>query len=901
MWRKFLHDNWRMRETGAEEWIPAEVPGSVYADLLAAGRMEEPWYRDNELDALARMEADYEYETIFDMEEDPEEYAEYWLVFYGLDTLATVLLNGSVILEADNMHREYRLPVKKLLRNRGNHLQIRFHSPNRFIRESYDGDPLYGTTDCMRGFARLRKAHCMMGWDWGARLPDAGIWRPVVLTGVQKAGLASVYVGQKIEGIVENGVYAEKVMLTLKPEVFTADGKWLSGLQEKTADEDLSSYALQVTLTGPEGEMVRQERFSLSEVMELTVLLAQLWWPHGYGEQPLYRLTAELLYEDDALDVWSRRIGFRTLTVDRTKDQWGERFCHVVNGVPVFAMGADYIPEDNILRRVTRERTERLLRDAVLANHNTIRVWGGGYYPEDFFYDLCDELGLLVWQDFMFACAVYDLTPEFEESITAEFIDNVRRLRHHPSLALWCGNNEMESFIARDRAAWCWKPSQLSDYVRMYEHILPGVIRENDPDAFYWPSSPSSGGAFDDPDGEDRGDVHYWDVWHGGKPFTEYRKFHFRYLSEFGFQSFPPLATIEAFTRPEDRNVFSYVMEKHQRNNAANGTIMRYMEQTYLYPSGFDVFIYASQLLQADAIRYGVEHLRRHRGRCMGAIVWQLNDIMPAASWSSIDYFGRWKALHYMEKRFFAPLLLSCEEESMISQDPNVNAEPYRMEKSIRLCVSNETGKSRTVRVRWQVRASDGSPVRLPKEECSPFAPAYSGFVPGSDSWAKPSGRTADPLCGGDREGSEGSPVCVMAAADDAAYSSGGCTELTVPPFSSAWLPKEELPALDIFCQYVSYELEETGTIVSSGTVLFAPPKFFRFEDPHLSLSVVRKDGSDWIRVEAGAYARSVEIYGAEDLLLEDNFFDMNASSRLVRVLRGKPCGLKARSVFDIR
>ncbi|MBQ8306062.1 MAG: glycoside hydrolase family 2 protein [Blautia sp.] len=879
MRKRFLHDNWRMREMGSEEWIPAKVPGSVYADLLAAGRMEEPWYRDNELDALARMEKDYCYETFFDMEEGTEEYDEILLTFYGLDTLATVSLNGTIILEADNMHREFRLPVRQLLREKDNQLHICFHSPNRFVRESYDNDPIHATTDCMRGFPRLRKAHCMMGWDWGARLPDAGIWRPVELSGVTKARLAGVYIAQKIEGISEDGVYAKQVTLTLKPEVSAADGALFGGLEERNGKEDLSGCVLQVELGDPAGETILQESFPLSEAVEVTIPEARLWWPHGFGGQPLYRLRASLVSGDGILDTWERRIGFRTLTVDRTPDPWGERFCHVVNGVPVFAMGADYIPEDNILRRVTRDRTERLLRDAVLANHNTVRVWGGGYYPEDWFYDLCDELGLLVWQDFMFACAVYDLTPEFEKSITAEAADNVRRLRHHPSLVLWCGNNEMESFIHDDREGWCRKPSQFSDYVRMYEHILPKVVHEYDPETFYWPSSPSSGGAFDDPNGEDRGDVHYWDVWHGGKPFTEYRKFFFRYLSEFGFQSFPALPTIEAFTLPEDRNVFSYVMEKHQRNNAANGTIMRYMEQTYLYPSDFETFIYASQLLQADAIRYGVEHFRRHRGRCMGTVVWQLNDIMPAASWSSIDYFGRWKALHYFEKRFFAPLLLSCEEESMISQDPNINAEPFRLKKSIRLCVSNETRKARTVQIRWQVRNADGSPAafRTGQPESSPYAPAESSFVHGSDDRAEP------------RKMAEDEPR------------SSGSTCMTVPPLSSAWLPGTELPALDVFRQYVSYELEEDGEIRSSGTVLFAPPKFFRFEDPRISLSVVRRDDGAYILAEAEAYARSVEIYGEEDLLLEDNFFDMNAGSRLVRILRGTPRALKARSVFDIR
>ena len=421
----------------------------------------------------------------------------------------------------------------------------------------------------------------------------------------------------------------------------------------------------------------------------------------------LYTVRVELYYGQQLLDVWEKRIGLRTMTIHREKDQWGESFAHQVNGINVFAMGADYIPEDNLITRVDRTRTERLLRDCVAANFNTIRVWGGGYYPSDDFYDLCDELGLIVWQDFMFACAVYELSEEFEKNICFELIDNIKRLRHHASLGLWCGNNEMEMFV--DRGTWVSSFKQKSDYVKMYQYLFPKILKEYDPNTFYWPASPSSGGDFDEPNSPNRGDVHYWDVWHGDKPFSEYRKFFFRYASEFGFQSFPNLKTVKSFTIPEDRNIFSYVMEKHQRNNAANGKIMNYMAQTFLYPTDFSTILYASQLLQAEAIKYGVEHWRRNRGRCMGAIYWQLNDCWPVASWASIDYFGRWKALHYYAKRFFAPVAISCCEEGIMTQNTNVNAEPYPVEKSIHLCVENETMQPFYGEVRWSLRLPDST------------------------------------------------------------------------------------------------------------------------------------------------------------------------------------------------
>ena len=538
------------------------------------------------------------------------------------------------------------------------------------------------------------------------------------------------------------------------------------------------------------------------------------------------------------LDIWERRIGLRTLTMHIEKDQWGESFAHEVNGITVFAMGADYIPEDHLLGRVTPETTRKLLLQCKAANFNTIRVWGGGYYPEDWFFDLCDELGLMVWQDFMFACAVYELTPEFKANIRQEFIDNVKRIRHHASLGLWCGNNEMEMFVGENHH-WVTKKTEVRDYLIMYEELIPEVLKEYDPQTFYWPASPSSGGSFDEPNSPDRGDVHYWTVWHGNKPFSEYRKYFFRYASEFGFQSFPSKKTVETFTDdPKDMNIFSYIMEKHQRQYGANGKIMNYMQQTYLYPSGFELAIYASQLLQADAIRYGVEHFRRNRGRCMGAIYWQLNDCWPVVSWASIDYCGRLKALQYYAKRFFAPLMLSCQEEGMMSQEADMNREHFVFEKSIRLNVANETRRAEKVHVRWALRSADASVV---------------------SQWEE---------------------------------------DVEVPGLTSVWLDKMELPEADIFSQYVSYEMEKDGKIISSGTVIFSYPKYFRYEDPKLSYEV---DG-DEIIVRAHAYAKSVEILNEnEDLILEDNYFDMNAGEKRVKVLSGDIGKLRLRSVYDIR
>ena len=536
------------------------------------------------------------------------------------------------------------------------------------------------------------------------------------------------------------------------------------------------------------------------------------------------------------------------MTMHVEPDEWGASFAHQVNGKDIFAMGADYIPEDHLLGRVTPETTRSLLEQCKAANFNAVRIWGGGYYPEDWFYDICDELGLMVWEDFMFACAVYDLTPEFEANIRAEFVDNIKRLRHHASLGLWCGNNEMEQFVKEGN--WVTKPGEVRDYLLMYERVIPEVLQKYDPNTFYWPASPSSGGSFDEPQDPNRGDVHYWDVWHGNKPFSDYRNYYFRYASEFGFQSFPSMKTIETISDdPDDWNVFSYVMEKHQRNAGANGKILNYLQQTFRYPTEFTTLLYASQLLQAEAIKYGVEHFRRNRGRCMGAIYWQLNDCWPVASWSSIDYWGRWKALHYYAKRFFAPVMISCEERGWMSAAADMNREHFTFEKSIRLNVTNETLEEKKVFVKWALRNADSS---MEYQE---------------EQW------------------------------------------VFVKPLSSVWLEKKEFPEIDYFTQYVSYEAWEEGICVSEGTVIFSYPKYFRYQNPKLSY---RLEGEEII-ITAQAYAKGVEILNErEDILLSDNYFDMNAGEKRVKILGyaskdktnteiGEVGNLRLRSVYHIR
>ena len=797
---KSLNGEWIMEQQNGER-TKGQIPGSVYSFLLDAGKMENPHVGENELSALALMEEDYSFETTFDTGEEILAQEHQAIVFDGIDTLAEVSLNGTVLGRADNFFRRWEWDVTGLLQESGNVLRVDLDSPLRYIREKDAEQHFGGSRHAMKGFPQIRKPHCMFGWDWGPRLPDAGIWKDVTLIGFGKARLEDVSIEQD---------HSDGVSVTVTAKA--------------------SGGELEISLTTPEGEV-----FSLENGTPYKVKNPQLWWPNGLGDQPLYTVTVQLKENGELLEESKKRIGLRTLTIHRERDEWGESFAHEVNGIRFFGMGANYIPEDNVVSRITPERTRRLLEDSKACHFNVIRVWGGGWYPNDFFYDLCDELGLVVWQDMMYACANYNLTDEFEESITAETVENVRRIRHHACLGLWCGNNEME-WLANDKK-YDGNDVTKAYYIRMFEQIIPKILKKEDPHTYYWPSSPSSGGSFDEPNSPYRGDVHNWEVWHSGVPFSEYRKYCFRYLSEFGFQSFPCLQTVAGFAKKKDWNVFSRVMERHQRNEGANGKILQYLSMTYLYPSTFENLLYASQLLQADAIRYGVEHFRRNRGQCMGAIYWQLNDIWPVASWASLDYHGRWKALHYVARRFFAPIMLSCKEECEVTTKTSIVMESDKDINTAQLCVANETKQDFTGTVSWSLRDA-GSRV----------------------------------ICRGEEE------VCTKA-------------------FSSHWLAEMDFSDTDYLENHLTFALAGADGVVSEGSVLFTAPKHYHFRDPELK---VTRQG-DLLTVEAKNYARSVELYSENaDVVLSDNFFDMEAGTKTVCIVRGEAQDWKARSVYDI-
>ncbi len=805
--KKFiLNGTWSMQ--GADYACEGTIPGSVYSFLMDNKLMDDPYYRDNEREALKLMENDFDFSRKFVFTKP-----EYPVLLHcdGLDTLCEIFINGNFIAKTDNMHRTYEFDVTDALVDGENEIKITCLSPNKFVREMNAKEELHGSTDCLKGHPHLRKASCMMGWDWGPMLPDAGIWKDIYLLTVDSDRIDEIHITQRHT----NG----KVFVT--PQVKTKKG----------------TSEIKIYVTAPYGDI-----FSLPANTESEITEAKLWWPNGFGEQNLYTFNIKLIENGQVVDSDCKRIGLRELKLIRDKDKWGECFCHEVNGIRFFAMGADYIPEDNIFSRYSKDRTYNLIKQCRDCNFNAIRVWGGGIYPHDYFFDACDEYGLVVFNDLMFACMMVPAYQSMHDNIAVEIRENLTRIRHHASLAIISGNNEMEEAVVH------WWPNIdghsefKANYIKIFENMIPSIVEEVCPYIPYVSSSPSSFGYCIDPRNENYGDCHYWEVWHGNKPFTEYRNYHFRYLSEFGFESFPCEKTVNSFTLPEDRNIFSRIMEMHQRCKGANKKILTYLADTFKYPSEFGTMLYASQLLQAEAIRYGVEHLRRNRNenRCMGALYWQLNDIWPVASWASIDYFGRYKALQYVAKRFFAPVMISCAEIGETTTRPYVIMQPdfFDYSTQARLSVTNETIKAVIGFVKWELRSADSKILQSGQEN------------------------------------------------------------ITVPALSSVWLDNIDFNKTDVENNYLSYSFTVDGKIVSEGTVLFTVPKHFNFNNPNLRYEV----NNDEITIFADAFAKYVEIDSPDsDFILSDNYFDMNAGSKTVKILNGTPKTIKLRSVYDIK
>jgi beta-mannosidase len=630
--------SWTFFEPESSRWLSASVPGCIHTDLRAHELIPDPFFGTNELDLQWIEERTWEYRASFEVPEGilGEQVIE--LAADGLDTVASVFLNGEQIGQTENMFIAHRWSVKPLLKAGQNELRITFRSALDYIRNTRtDFTPPREFNDPLGCCVRIRKQQCQFGWDWGPRFVTAGVWRGIRLEG---------WSGNRLVGAQLSQIHAKggrEVALLIKPKLERPD--------------DTVTYAVSISLNGT--ECVNLANVSPSNIA-LNIPNPQLWWPTGQGEQPLYDMV--LTATDSAgrvIGKLTRRIGLRTITLDRSPDAAGEKFQSVVNGTPIFIKGANWIPAHSFVAALTRADYSRDLAAAVQAHMNCVRVWGGGIYESEDFYDLCDELGLLVWQDFMFACNLYPADDAFVESVCTEAAHQITRIQHRACLALWCGNNELVQINAADINA---NPALKAGYERLFHEVLPAAVARYDAVTPYWPSSEWRG-SFEgsgNANGEKSGDTHFWDVWHARHPVKDYEKWRFRFVSEFGMQSYSSAATNATFCPPGQDNVFGPIMENHQKNRAGNQIILDYVSRRYRFPKNQDALITLSQLNQAYCMKTGVEHYRRLMPHCMGSLYWQLNDCWPVASWSSLEFTGRWKALHYEARRFHAPALVSA-------------------------------------------------------------------------------------------------------------------------------------------------------------------------------------------------------------------------------------------------
>ena len=657
--RKELNEGWKFKQARLSNWYPATVPGVVHTDLMDNKIIEDPFFRLNERGMQWIDKEDWIYQTTFQLTPEMMGRENIDLIFKGLDTYADVYLNEKKILEANNMFREWKTSIKPDLKPGENVLKIYFHSPIKVDIPKWDALPYQyeaGNDQSENGgvfnkkvsvFAR--KAGYHYGWDWGPRLVTSGIWRPVYVEAWDNARINDVFIRQ--------------------PEVSKSRAS-LIGEVEILADKEIDQANVTIT-EAASGRVLAGQTVSLQKginkiSLPFSIKSPKLWWSNGLGEPHLYSFRTDLTVNNQTSDAWTEEVGLRSLKIINRPDKDGKTFYVELNGIPVFAKGANYIPQDNFLPRVTPGQYEKTILDAANANMNMLRIWGGGTYESDLFYQLCDRYGILVWQDFMFACSLYPAEGELLENIRQEAIDNVKRLRNHACIALWCGNNECNDAWFN----WGWQKrykAQNPEYEQkiwkqfndQYNVTLPQVVEEYAPESFYWPSSPFA--RYDGGSDDRNGDRHYWEVWHGKKPIEMYNKERSRFFSEYGFQSFPEFESVKRYApRQEDWDIYSEVMMSHQRGGMhANELIETYLLNEYRKPRNFEAFLYMNHVLQGDAIKTAIGAHRRDMPYCMGTLFWQHNDCWPVASWASRDYYGRWKAQHYFARKAYRDILVS--------------------------------------------------------------------------------------------------------------------------------------------------------------------------------------------------------------------------------------------------
>lgn len=644
--KEYLNGRWQFSEMGIGNWLPASVPGTVHTDLFKNGVIEEPFFSDNEKKLQWIEEKNWEYKLIFSIDDAVFKNSNIDLIFEGLDTYAKVYLNDTLIICADNMFKSWQYECKRLLKKENNKLYIQFFSPVN-VADSIAG--ISGVKLPGGNQVFIRKAPYHFGWDWGPRFATSGIWRPVYIQAWSKVKIEDVTFQQRKITREEAELYVPYFINCGEKDLYTVTIKDISNkitYAEKT-DSLFEGYNL--------------------DFFNFTLYNPRLWWTRELGTPEIYTFRFEVKKNNYVVDEKIYNIGIRKIELIREKDSVGESFYFKLNDVPIFIKGANYIPSDNFLPRVSKDKYEEIIKNCNRSNINLLRVWGGGVYEDEEFYRQCDFNGILVWQDFMFACGMYPGDSAFLKNVRIEVSQNISRLKNHPCIALWCGNNEIDEGWKN----WGWqkqfgytkKDSEKiwKDYLKIFEGIIPEVLENVLPSASYIPTSPKIG--WGHAESLKVGDSHYWGVWWGNEPFDTYRKKIPRFMSEYGFQGFPDMKTIESFTLPEDRYLYSNALKNHQKHPVGFETINNYLMEEYGEPMDLHDYIYKSQLLQGYGMLTAIEAHRRAKPYCVGTVYWQLNDCWPVVSWSGIDFYGRWKALQYFVKEGYNEVLVSPVEE----------------------------------------------------------------------------------------------------------------------------------------------------------------------------------------------------------------------------------------------
>lgn len=790
-----LHDGWTFHVKARNAWFPASVPGCVHTDLRHNGLIPDPFYGTNEVDLQWIEREDWSYRCIFDIDATTLEQKFIELVADGLDTLATLRLNGVLIGTTENMFCTYRFPVRSMLRCGKNELQIDFHNTLDYLARHESRQPFVERNDPVGGRSRIRKAQYQYSWDWGPRFVTCGVWQPLRIEAWSACRLEAVRVTQRhhSDGAVD---------VQITPELIG-----------RTED---CRIAAELLLNGEPVAVFAQNRTTLAA--------PELWWPNGQGAQTLYSLRVVLSdAQDKELDCWERAIGLRTIELVRESDDDGESFYFRVNGRPIFAKGANWIPDHAFITECDRPRYKARLGAATQAHMNMIRVWGGGVYESDAFYDVCDELGLLVWQDFMFACSLYPGDAAYVALVEDEARNQITRLRHHASMALWCGNNENEmiDYYADQMRT---HPKVAADNERIFHRLLPRIVAELDGVTAYWPTSPWTPAGFMANANDGRaGDVHYWKVWHERAPVKSYEKLDVRFCSEFGMQSYASAELATTFCPPESLNVFSPVMENHQKNGGGNATMLHYINQRFRHANSYRALAYLSQLNQAWCMKVGIEHFRYCMPRTMGALYWQLNDCWPVASWSSIEYGGQWKALHHEARRFYAPSLVYLRTEGDVVIGPYNSVHNSIERYSIHTI--HDAPEARRARLVWGLRDLEGRAI-------TPLSTREITLQPGT----------------------------VVHHA-----------EVVFEPHATRRKENTVLVA--------HLEDADTGQVLSRQLALFTVPRFIDFADPEIRTRWAwHGPGKVRLTLESKSLALAVRIsFGNLRVDVDDNFFDLHA------------------------